>query len=867
MTRQTDRLLAICWIVTAFFPFEVAARDWAQPPSQVFVVPLVDQVMALELDPIFPELLLAEDMAKNPRTPGPQRFAVPADVSITPETGGTWEMLGDGGRLWRLRVESPNATDLNFGFTRFRLPEGATLHIVSLDRKYFQGPYGAADNRDHDELWTPVIPGERAAIELYVPPEAAFEPELELGRVGRGYRNWFGKLEAPAKQGSCNIDVVCPEGDDWRNQIQSVAVYSIAGSLACTGSLIMDQRRSFRPFFLSAYHCGVSSANDQTVVTYWNFQSPACGQLGGGTLNQSVSGSTFLARREDDDFQLLELDSPPPSEFNPYWTGWDRRLGTTPQGSVCIHHPNADEKAISFNDDPLDVGSNCILANGTGDTHWYVDNWEQGTTEPGSSGAGLWDPDTGLLVGYLSGGLAACGNPEGYDCFGRFAVGWDGDSANERLKDWLDPDGTGVEVVSGGSTGGGGGSGDFSCGNTGYDDNQPVSAAYFDGGMAGLPDLMYGVRIRLADFGLVPGKVELTGFCASNQLDFTGDGGPWPNEIFVYPDDGGPPDDGVVIAQATIVTGDGTGDAVITLPQPAAIDDDFWLMVRGDPTHDGEDFNVEFDAGPNTGNSYLSTTGIDGLTTDNGPDGYPDGVNYLLRATLVDTSSGAAYTYIVGGVANAPGANDTDWRTKLSLLNRSGATATVDMTYVRATKTASTTIGVSDRVLRSWNNVVPDLFGVNDETTGAVKIESDRPLVVTARTFNQLDEGTLGQYYPGVEAAMTLTQGETGVISQLSKNSSFRTNIGFVNLSDAPCEVRLKLFGDFGAQVGATRTITVPAMGWKQDNDSFTKAGAGTRDDAYAIVEVLTSGCEVWGYGAVVDNTTGDPTTIPIVRE
>jgi hypothetical protein len=185
------------------------------------------------------------------------------------------------------------------------------------------------------------------------------------------------------------------------------------------------------------------------VVTYWNFESPICGQLDGGSLEQAISGSTFLARRRDADFCLIELDSAPPVEFEPVWTGWDRRADLLPEGSVAIHHPSGDEKAISFNEDPLSVGSNCITVGGPSDTHWYVDNWEMGTTEAGSSGSGLWDRDSGLLIGFLSGGFASCSNPGGYDCYGRLASAWDGPSSEERLRDWLDPNDTGVEVVTG----------------------------------------------------------------------------------------------------------------------------------------------------------------------------------------------------------------------------------------------------------------------------------------------------------------------------------------------------------------------------------------------------------------------------------
>ena len=71
----------------------------------------------------------------------PLRFARPVSLDIRPETHGTWEQLPDGGRLWRLRFHAAGATDLNFGFSKFVLPAGATLHVSSEEHDYYEGPY------------------------------------------------------------------------------------------------------------------------------------------------------------------------------------------------------------------------------------------------------------------------------------------------------------------------------------------------------------------------------------------------------------------------------------------------------------------------------------------------------------------------------------------------------------------------------------------------------------------------------------------------------------------------------------------------------------------------------------------------------
>ena len=376
----------------------------------------------------------------------PLRFAVAEVVHVTPATHGTWERVVDG-RLWRLRIRSAGATDLNFAFSNCSLPEGATLHVYSEDEDYVQGPYNARDNKLHGELWTPLLPGERAVIELFVPANVAWEPQLVLSRVNRGYRDMFHRqkdLSTP-KAGSCNIDVICSAADAWRNEIRSVARYTVSGNSLCTGTLVNNVNNDFKPFFLTADHCEITAGNAASVVVYWNFESPTCGQHGGGSLAENQNGATFRAGRADVDFTLIELDEVPDSSFNVYYSGWDR-ANIASIGAVGIHHPAGDEKSISFANGTLSTVNSCIGSGSS--THWQV-TWNSGTTEPGSSGSGIWNPNTHLLMGMLSGGDASCSTPNDPDCYGKFSVAWDGGSTSSRLRDWLDPGNTAAFTVPG----------------------------------------------------------------------------------------------------------------------------------------------------------------------------------------------------------------------------------------------------------------------------------------------------------------------------------------------------------------------------------------------------------------------------------
>ena len=168
----------------------------------------------------------------------------------------------------------------------------------------------------------------------------------------------------------------------------------------------------------------------------------------------------------------------------------------------------------------------------------------------------------------------------------------------------------------------------LACGDLFYDDGVAEDAIFFGGGDAGRPNHFLGVRFELADFNIPPGAAELTGFCVSNRFDFTGQGGPWPNEVFVYRDLDGLPDIDNPQRRATMITGDGTGFFETDFDQPWLLDEPvFWLLVRGDPVNDGEDFNVESDQSSEpTGNSWLTDRGL--------PFILQTGQNLMLRANI-----------------------------------------------------------------------------------------------------------------------------------------------------------------------------------------------------------------------------------------
>ena len=390
------------------------------------------------------------------------------DISIRSDSDGRWDLLPDGSRLWRMRVRAAGATDLRFYFARFALPAGATLYVIGAD-DYYQGPYTAADG-GADGFHSPVVPGDTATIELRVPAGADASDAIELARVGAGFRDLFKRIDGtgPGTSGACNVNVVCPLGQPYPDEIRAVAYYEFedddeSSTFICSGTLLADLPQDHRNYFLTAAHCISSATEAASMVLYWNYESALCNALSppaGGFFADDQHGAALRATRADVDFALVELSQAPEPAWHVYYAGWDA-TGADPTGTIGIHHPFGDVKKVTAGPSP-DTTDNCIGTGGASiDTHWATGPYSQGTTQGGSSGSGLFvKAGSGgghdkLLIGALSGGLADCStsNPDEpndeTDCYGKLATAWNGSSASTRVRDWLDPAHTGALIGAG----------------------------------------------------------------------------------------------------------------------------------------------------------------------------------------------------------------------------------------------------------------------------------------------------------------------------------------------------------------------------------------------------------------------------------
>ncbi len=419
---------------------------------------------ALLLDAPDLEKLQLEDSKK---IGGAYRYGIQVPVNspalgAKSDGGGKWETLKDGRLRWTQTIASPGARSLDIHFAQLQLPSGAELQMIGegLDNKRV---IRAEDLSGNGEFHSPYVLGEKVRLQLTVDARLRHAVAMKLASVTHGYRGLFDSGEAMQKSGSCNVDVACPAGTGWDDQIDAVGQYTFSqggSSYVCTGTLLGNTANNSTPYFLTANHCMSTQTVASTIVVYWNYQSATCrtpGSSSSGTpLSKTIathnqSGATLIATNAASDFTLIRLSSNVPAGADAFFAGWDAS-GTAPTSAAGIHHPAGHEKRIAIEDQALTVSA---YGGGSGTTHWRVNDWDQGTTEGGSSGSGLFNQNK-RVVGQLHGGSAACGNNLS-DYYGRLSVSWTGGgSAATRLSDHLNPGG-GVTSFAGYRTPGGGG--------------------------------------------------------------------------------------------------------------------------------------------------------------------------------------------------------------------------------------------------------------------------------------------------------------------------------------------------------------------------------------------------------------------------
>jgi len=421
------------------YPYDWDQKESYNPVREVLPKPDLDSYKS-------------EDKINDGLSGIPYRFGANIPVDLDIFNSGEWTELENGDGVWRLMLVSKNAKSLNFVFDAYDIPEGAKVFVYTPDKSKLLGSFTRENASKLGSLGVGLIISDRIVVEYHEPAAVRGLGYLHINNVTHGYRDVLVEVETEEKgafgnSGACNINVNCPEGLPFDIQKRSVALIVVNNNSLCSGALVNNVAQDGTPFFLTARHCTPGSASGvSNWVFYFNHESAGCSGNNGPT-NQSVSGSTLLARNQESDFALLELDDAPPPSFNVCYSGWDATDDPDAVSSAYgIHHPSGDIKKICFEEDApyfQNIGS---FVNQT----WYIDEWELGVTEGGSSGSPLFNQN-GLIIGQLAGGTAACSGTVNNglpDFYGRLGVSWDfGGTPTNSLGIWLDPGNTGTLII------------------------------------------------------------------------------------------------------------------------------------------------------------------------------------------------------------------------------------------------------------------------------------------------------------------------------------------------------------------------------------------------------------------------------------
>ncbi|KHJ36618.1 protease 1 [Pedobacter glucosidilyticus] len=403
-----------------------------------------------------------EEDAKNGIPP---RFGYQHKVDLTIYNSGKWTTLSNGDRIWQLAINCPEALSINLLYNEFWLPEGGKLFIFNKNTKQSIGAFTNKNNKGTKskpgQFTTGLVYGDNIILEYLEPKNTESKAVISIGYVIQGYR--YIKLPYTLESGfgnsgPCQVNVNCPEGNNWQSEKEAVALIIVNGNRYCTGSLINNTANDFTPYFLTADHClggwansskldAITNSNANLWSFYWNYQSPECSNTIDPPVLSTV-GATVVANNSISDFALLRLTEDPRNVFgiNLYYLGWDHS-GNTDTGGVGIHHPNGDVKKIATH-------TSTPSSNGN---FWnlYWSNTQSGysVTEGGSSGSPLIN-NSRKIIGQLYGGSSInCNDPsKDLGIYGKFSVSWTGLNATDsrrRLRDWLDPINLNISTLNG----------------------------------------------------------------------------------------------------------------------------------------------------------------------------------------------------------------------------------------------------------------------------------------------------------------------------------------------------------------------------------------------------------------------------------
>lgn len=347
-----------------------------------------------------------------------------------------WTKIGE--QLYaRLAIRSPNAVSLRAGIA---ISAGFPGRVLSISGT---GEVESELKRTDGLSWSSTSDGDTLTLLVEIPagyryregdisiPVVSHIDSDPLSASGNGFAN------INPDTASCTVDLACASSSVY--QLAGAAVMKLlftenGKTYACSGTMLADGARSYKPYVYTANHCIGSQAVADTVITLWNLQYPNCTASNSGTPSGVVKlskGAQLLHSSPDNEHAFLLLNDAPPT--GSYFSGWDSNPLTSGISIASIGHPMGDVKKIAFGSGKYPISSSATISEIYLPSTWNI-SITQGALQPGTSGGGLFTCDTQgcRLRGGVIGGVDAqiCISAQTTN-FSRF------DIAYQTIKRWL----------------------------------------------------------------------------------------------------------------------------------------------------------------------------------------------------------------------------------------------------------------------------------------------------------------------------------------------------------------------------------------------------------------------------------------------
>jgi PKD repeat protein len=254
--------------------------------------------------------------------------------------------------------------------------------------------------------------------------------------------------------------------------------------------------------------------------------------------------------------------------------------------------------------------------------------------------------------------------------------------------------------------------------------------------------------------------------------------------------------------------------------------------------------SMRVDAGaPNAISAYASV--IDNRTQD------------PVYIQAIPTPQGSELT--IPAVGRAPGAGGTFWRSDVTFFNPGLTTLTLSLRYLASGQDNRDAVAQSVTIQSSRTVVLSDItqyFGVTSGS-GALRVSWSGPSgpIVTSRTYTTADGG--GTYGQSIDPVTSF--GNDSFVPGLRSDSSFRSNVGFVNGGDSIMAVTVTLLSDNGGVLGTTQIALNPRSQVQYAVGALLPAANTPRAGTLTLLAHTDGPPNLFAYGSIIDNGSGDP--------